>query len=197
MKHTDAPGNIHAYVRSREDRKEMFFGVGIALFLALCFSISIAVASRAPVKAKDSGTVISTGTIISSSGTICAGLYGRDMSVVNMTPWRTALRAARAAWEKQLHEALPSMKLVPGNGECGMDAVIACADPKTMTIRINGDWSDFTPTKMSTVMMHEIAHLLGVPHIDGDPLMNSVYSQDLSAPTPRAVALAKLHLPLE
>jgi hypothetical protein len=40
--------------------------------------------------------------------------------------------------------------------------------------------------------MHEIGHLLGVPHIEGDALMNPSYAGKVGAPTPDAVALAKL-----
>ena len=41
------------------------------------------------------------------------------------------------------------------------------------------------------IMMREVGHLLGVPHIQDDPLMNPSYQDDLAEPTPAALALAK------
>jgi len=41
-------------------------------------------------------------------------------------------------------------------------------------------------------MLHEIGHLLGVPHIAGDPLMEPEFGHTVDVPTPAAVALAKL-----
>jgi hypothetical protein len=42
-----------------------------------------------------------------------------------------------------------------------------------------------------TILMHEIGHLIGVPHIEGDKLMNSKYLGKVDKLTPFAIALAR------
>jgi hypothetical protein len=70
-----------------------------------------------------------------------------------------------------------------------MDAeASACAFPESNRIVI----VDLSQGRASTVMMHEMGHLLGVPHIFGDSLMDPMYHGPVDKPSPAAVALAKL-----
>jgi len=49
-----------------------------------------------------------------------------------------------------------------------------------------------------TLMLHEIGHLLGVPHIQDDDLMDAIqHGAKRRAPTPAAIALAKLAHPVK
>lgn len=80
-------------------------------------------------------------------------------------------------------------KLVARPGYCGPSISIACADMTTQTIFIS---NDNEPVDRTTIMMHEIGHLLGVPHIEGDALMDAKYQyKALDGPTDKAVAIAK------
>jgi len=70
---------------------------------------------------------------------------------------------------------------------CGEEA-IACANEarKTIWVSTNGDGYDRT-----SVMLHEVGHLLGVPHIEGDELMDAKYSGMVERPSDAALAIAK------
>jgi hypothetical protein len=101
--------------------------------------------------------------------------------------WDAAAHSALSKWTAT-GVTVPEFRLVAADGGCTPKA-IACADESTKTIFVmeDGDHVDRT-----TIMMHEIGHLLGVPHIDGDLLMDKAYSgKALSAPTEFAIALAR------
>ncbi len=70
---------------------------------------------------------------------------------------------------------------------------IACADLKNYRITIQGSQMD-SKIDWPSIMMHEVGHLLGVPHIQTDPLMDSGYTRKVEQPTAFAVALAKIAL---
>jgi hypothetical protein len=116
--------------------------------------------------------------------------YGKDVTRAGtLDAWRSSLLEATKLWERALGHPIRPATLVT-NGDCSADtAAIACADRINWTINIIGRGSEYDRT---SVMMHEIAHLLGVPHIEGDPLMESSYQQKVDEPTPAAIALAKL-----
>jgi len=107
-----------------------------------------------------------------------------------------ALRSARLAWKAALPGvAIPAPKLlIGGAGACDIEEdSIACARHTDKAI-IEDDLHGKSYEDLRTIFMHEIAHLLGVPHIEGDRLMDRTYSHPLPQPTPAAVALAKLGL---
>lgn len=101
-----------------------------------------------------------------------------------------ALDDALALWGQALGTTPRRPPLVVGQvGDCAgdMGQLIACADVKAYKIIIRQIY--YADPK--TVMMHELGHLLGVPHIDGDALMGSVYGGAVEKPTRQAIALAK------
>lgn len=102
-----------------------------------------------------------------------------------------ALNVAVKAWRLAgLHFKTP--ELIEGNN-CEDDGsqTIACAD--LINNRITVVVANAKSVNLPTVMMHEVGHLLGVPHIQGDPLMDPVYNVILDKPTPFAIAIAKAH----
>ena len=106
--------------------------------------------------------------------------------------WDKWYKPAKSAAQKWADAGLvvPEFRMIAGEGNCGPKA-IACCDVgmKTIFLQQDGDGVDRT-----TIMMHEIGHLLGVPHIEGDPLMDKIYSgKALSKPTDFAVSIAKDH----
>ena len=117
--------------------------------------------------------------------------YGSDAKDIGtMREWREALTYARAEWAAALHSKVPEAGVSPaGPGDCGQSA-IACARRLDNMIFVVGAGAD---TDKRAVMLHEFAHLLGVPHIEDDPLMAPAYKQVALHPTPASVALAKLN----
>jgi hypothetical protein len=101
--------------------------------------------------------------------------------------WESAANLANQKWSAALGRPPLSFSLIANPDGCGPDA-IACAAETTQTVWIAKDGADVDRT---TIMMHEIGHLLGVPHIEDDPLMNPAYKGLLDVPSPVAVAVAK------
>ncbi len=112
--------------------------------------------------------------------------------------WDTWISAASLAvdrWNGVLKDhQVPPIKLVADVGDCGPDA-IACADRNTNTIYVASPREDVDRT---TVMMHEIGHLLGVPHIEGDELMDKAYqAKPLEIPSINAISIANKGLTVQ
>jgi hypothetical protein len=113
-----------------------------------------------------------------------------DLETFNL--WVRPANRAITAWigvlSKRYENPTISFHLIADASGCGPKA-IACADSATSTIYVcqHGDNVDRT-----TVMMHEIGHLLGVPHITDDKLMEPIAEPNLvlEEPTEAAVALA-------
>ena len=97
---------------------------------------------------------------------------------------------ALAAWKKELGEIpVPGPRLFMASavtGLCGYAAYACAIPPEKMIVVV-----DFRDADHRTILMHEIGHLLGVPHIEEDPLMNPAYTEKLERPSPYAVAIAK------
>jgi hypothetical protein len=119
-------------------------------------------------------------------------LSGDFSNQIPLDAWKSQLPAARTAWAK----VLPGVKIPNPEikaGTCGLSAIaIACTDRLSGAITIAMSGNNLADKDRHTVLMHELGHLLGVPHIDWDPLMNTDHNWNVDAPTPAAVALAKL-----
>ncbi len=102
------------------------------------------------------------------------------------------LRSAVGAWAVALGKPVRIPELVTGYpGVSCSHSAIACVDTANYRIRLVNLKNEDT----FTIFLHEIGHLLGVPHINGDPLMKAEYSGEmLKEPTEFAVALAKIAL---
>lgn len=108
-----------------------------------------------------------------------------------------ALAAARVAWIKALGPGarVPSPPLRLGSpgacsGQEGKENAVACVHEGSI---IDEGLQNVKPLERVTIYMHELGHLMGVPHIDGDKLMNIEFLGALAEPTKASVALARLH----
>jgi hypothetical protein len=98
------------------------------------------------------------------------------------------MKLAVTKWEAALGHPIKPPLLI--RGDCGeQEIAIACAEKSKWRIQIQ---RVSTMWNTEAVMIHEVGHLLGVPHIAGDVLMDPVYQGDTDAPSAAAVALAKL-----
>lgn len=108
-------------------------------------------------------------------------------SIPNMD---AALGVALQRWKDATGLAIPRpiiTALPCYNGEA-----LACAYVSDNIIAIAPSlWRSTDKFDIVTVMMHEVGHLYGVPHIEGDKLMGASYSGKLTRPTPFAIVIAK------
>jgi hypothetical protein len=123
---------------------------------------------------------------------LSTGLY------VDPATAQKALEAAITEWEIALQHNIKRPSLVEwfGGGEtatavCAGNVpatTIACIDAKKYQIDLIA--FNLTTEDLKTVLMHEIGHILHVPHIEGDDLMNARYVKKVDRPTPAAIAIA-------
>ena len=165
--------------------------------LLVCIGLNIAclvimAVTHLPTGQRQGGASSAAPTFEATFGAIpSASLRDDESNPVPFSEWQTALVFAVAAWRAELpgHTiAFPQLEL----GRCDGSFPIACAD------RLHNRITVATATRnmdLTTILMHEIGHLLGVPHIIGDPLMDPTETGvKLARPTDAAVALAKLAL---
>lgn len=158
--------------------------------LAILFVVGVSIFSAGIAYERNRGTIVFHG----GPGTVTTvSQYDIPSTsvLVNDGPLYAEFTVAIAAWTKELGEVpipRPELRHVTKD-KCGPYA-IACADVEHNVINwiMNPDGDDIT------VFMHEYAHLLGVPHIDGDALMGPIHDQHLDKPTPLAVAVAKFKI---
>jgi len=105
---------------------------------------------------------------------------------------RFELASAIGAWEAALHRHIDEPRFLSGDAirDCTRSDAVACEHFNEYTIyatktAFQGGYD------LRTVLMHEIGHLLGVPHIEGDALMNTDYTAKVEKPTIFAIALAR------
>ena len=114
------------------------------------------------------------------------GLPPREEKITS-GPLYSALLYAVREWSDSIRRPVRLPGLVSIKNGCPVGG-LACADTglyRIIVARIDGQ-------DKRAVMLHEVAHLLGVPHIEGDPLMDGTYTGVVEHPTPFAVALAKV-----
>lgn len=104
-----------------------------------------------------------------------------------------AFYAAVKAWKEALGGTLPISypRLVQSDtaGFCAFQQAIAYAESSPQNRIVVCRFWNHDP---ETVFLHEVGHLLGVPHIEGDQLMNSAASDFvLRQPSRHAVAIAR------
>jgi len=180
----------------REQHSAIFLLV-LLLVTAMAVSLGLYLANAKKEPAK-------TDTSIPAGGTITFGIgrastpYGDD--VAPKVPAKVtrkelaAFASAMTAWTVALggQMSLTSRPALEHGGCLSMSgSAIACADIQHNKILISEAKSDGYGYDLRTVLMHEIGHLLGVPHIEGDRLMDSVYSGKVDEPTTMAIAIAK------
>lgn len=100
---------------------------------------------------------------------------------------------ALAEWRNALGRKIKRPALRQGGARChDVATTLACADMENYAVVLLRD----KDVSLKTVFMHEIGHLLGVPHIENDPLMDAVYQGSTATPSRYAVVIAKLNASL-
>lgn len=129
-----------------------------------------------------------------------------DPAIINKTPppvVKSTLEKAVGLWSKALGQKLrtPELRMVNSSWCTGVQStnVLACVDSdgkSLIGIPENASLEKYSKQEILSVMLHEEGHILGVPHIALDPLMNSGLEDGGGAtfPTPYAVAVAKIAL---
>lgn len=188
---------VQGFVSARRDRR-----AALIILLAICAVVGTAIygqilqgrskpSSWTFTDADTAGTVIiSSGSGTIRSGMVMTGSTRKPGGPITPEERRT-FTEARAAWDRALPERQRRLiHLEATDDRCG-ESAIACADITidAVYLKIRGH------RDLKTVFMHEIAHLYGVPHIAGDPLMDSEFQgHDLKQPTDLAVLIAKYRL---
>jgi hypothetical protein len=182
--------------RKKSDRAMFCWSFGAPfLFAALYLAIivlTVKLKSAAPEEGRG-GTYTFSGTGLLLTPSIIDGGLVRYQPVTEAAVLQ-AFHAATKAWAKALGGKLPiryPRLLRSQEGDCLNPGVLAYAeDPdKVVVCRLFSEDTE-------TIMLHEVGHLLGVPHIQGDDLMDAAaHGATLRQPSPAAIALAKLAHP--
>lgn len=193
---------VQEFVRQRKaKRRDVTLVVRMAscavVFFGFIISLSyiLSAGHRGPVKTAK--VQVNDGTIyINAQGQMFSGAaveYG-DEEKVDITSGAAfdCLTEAIRLW-KSSGVTMERPGLMRGSyDECQDGHAIACADTKAKIIYISAQWSLIGNGKMgTTIMMHELGHLLGLPHIMGDPLMDPIAQDSLVAVPALDVAMAK------
>lgn len=162
-----------------------FFGVCFAIVAG---TLLVTVVGVTKVWSGEPKTVTAIGTFHATEVGVMVKYADAGGMQITSGKYDAALTAALAAWKRELGSmpiARPTLFL--GRGMCQGD--LACASRLTNQIFIVGE--SIATVDETSVLMHEIGHLLGVPHIEGDDLMAPMYHAKVTKPTRFAVALAK------
>ena len=170
--------HIGGYVAEKAQRRVQFMIV--VVFVA---PFIVAVGLRHLPHAKKKAPATSDGSAVtffangifangSSSIMISADNYGNDVVQPVSKEWSVALAKAENSWKHVLPgyrlPSHPTLSQIQIGGSHGGLTAIACANPQTNEIYVVSKCDTAECDKFS-VMLHEYAHLLGVPHIEDDP----------------------------
>ncbi len=195
------PGDLDVVGRMQYAREQWLRIKRVVAFLAICVSIIVVAGLAEHYSAKPQEAIISaTGTLISVGPgmvwtTVRSPIDGPKLTFALVTDVDTlqAFHWAIKTWAAEFGGKLPIkypriMKAEdPSTGYCG-SGLVAYADLENNRVVI----CQFYSHNPKTVMLHEVGHLLGIPHIDGDDLMKpTAGDKELDEPSPFAVAIAK------
>jgi hypothetical protein len=148
------------------------------------------VAAKAPATSSQFCDTVQGVTVCFADGKATTS-YGHDqpVGIITQGPVWLAMMAAKTKWEAALHRAIKTPRLEIGDCNNSRDA-LACAVKETWTIEVARTGKGLDE---QLIMLHEIGHLLGVPHIEDDPLMGFSYREGVPIEiSPAALALARL-----
>lgn len=171
---------LAAKARRRDDRHALWMALSCALACVAIF------AAQHWLSVDQSPTQIAFAQV----GTLKIAAYADDTSLSHESEWLAAFGDALGEWRRVLPGRKVKEPTLMFSSECFGDGAIACADVKLNAIRVK---QPDTGADKKTVLMHEIAHLFGVPHIQGDALMDAAYRHAVKRPTEASVALANVY----
>ena len=133
-----------------------------------------------------------TGSPTTTTFTFSTEYRDKPARVISDRKFVDALGYAVTEWQRALNRTITPPELL--EAECTAGG-IACVEsglfrPQPNAIRIPAgsmsgeyDWP--------SILMHELGHLLGVPHIEDDPLMAPQYAGPVKHPSKFAIAIAR------
>ncbi len=104
--------------------------------------------------------------------------------------WQEAAQTAANIWGKSFEPTREIRFSMVADPDGCSGTAIACASISEQCIYVAKAGDDVDRT---TIMLHEIGHLIGVPHIEGDELMDATYKTGtvLNKPSADALAIAR------
>lgn len=205
MKHDFDTWTVQQFVEKRREqrRRRAYYCVVLVALLAppgafICAAIFVAWGHHVRTEMRNEGTVgvfaEVGGNTLFAPARVFSVLYDQvcyEDEILDPT-LRQAVTTATRDWEIALGVKIKAPKLLRNN--CACPQSIACATNGGIVVtNLDQDRMD-----AYTIMAHEVGHILGVPHIVGDPLMDPTYGVDMGAAThrtaitPAAIALARL-----
>lgn len=117
--------------------------------------------------------------------------WPKESEINNWPEFPVALEQVMKEWKDATGISIPKPALKIGS--CFNRAAIACASISDNTIWFTDLWVSTEHVSLKSVLLHEVGHLYGVPHIDGDPLMSPRgIEREIDEPTATAIAVAKI-----
>ncbi len=165
----------------------------IGILIAIGAGLGGVIAEHSHLHPKVEGATTTTtwsGGTFTISGAIYKGDTRKLKTVNPGSNYDRAFKQAIGSWEKSVGALGFQPHLFIGD-------ISSCFDPRSIACAHTDGSNDIilieesSGVDLKTVFMHEIGHLLGVPHIEGDDLMNPSYEKKQKEPSRDAVVLAK------